>query len=52
MQECGKNLMQEYNLADNQRKYGTILSYLSLFVGNIIGLLFTPFMLRMLGQRI
>jgi len=34
----------------NQRKYGAILSYISLFLGNAVGLLFTPFMLRMLGQ--
>ena len=34
----------------NQRKYGVVLSYISLFIGNIIGLLFIPFMLRMLGQ--
>jgi O-antigen/teichoic acid export membrane protein len=34
----------------NQRKYGAILSYISLFIGTITGLLFTPFMLRMLGQ--
>jgi len=34
----------------NQRKYGAVLSYMSLFVNNIIGLLFIPFMLRMLGQ--
>ena len=34
----------------NQRKYGAVLSYVSLFIGNIIGLLFIPFMLRMLGQ--
>ena len=34
----------------NQLKAGALLSYLVLITGNIIGLLYTPFMLRMLGQ--
>lgn len=33
----------------NQRKYGVVLSYVSLLINNIVGLLFIPFMLRMLG---
>ena len=34
----------------HQIKAGTLLSYVSLAVYNVIGLLYTPFMLRMLGQ--
>jgi len=34
----------------NQIKAGAVLSYLSLFLTNVIGLLYTPFMLRMMGQ--
>lgn len=34
----------------NQLKMGAILSYLSLFLGNIISILYTPIMLRLLGQ--
>ncbi|WP_148630496.1 oligosaccharide flippase family protein [Bacillus sp. E214] len=34
----------------NQLKVGAILSYLSLFLNNIIGILYTPIMLRLLGQ--
>lgn len=37
-------------MAINQFKAGALLSYVSLGLGNIIGLLYTPFMLRMLGQ--
>src|SRR5574344_162899 len=34
----------------NQRKAGTILSYVYILVSNTISLIYTPFMLRMLGQ--
>lgn len=34
----------------NELKIGAILSYLSLFLGNIISILYTPVMLRLLGQ--
>jgi O-antigen/teichoic acid export membrane protein len=34
----------------NQLKAGALLSYASIGLNNIIGLLFTPFMLRMLGK--
>ena len=34
----------------NQIKAGALLSYASLFLSNIIGLSYTPFMLRMMGQ--
>lgn len=34
----------------NQLKAGAFLSYISIALHNIIGLLYTPFMLRMLGQ--
>ena len=34
----------------NQRKVGTILSYVQIIVSNTISLIYTPFMLRMLGQ--
>lgn len=34
----------------NQLKAGAILSYISLFVGNIVSILYTPVMIRMLGQ--
>ena len=34
----------------NQIKGGVILSYLSLFVGNAISIVYTPIMIRMLGQ--
>ncbi len=34
----------------NQLKVGAALSYMSLAVGNIIGILYTPIMLRLLGQ--
>lgn len=34
----------------NQIKVGAILSYLSIVIGTIVGLVYTPFLLRMLGQ--
>lgn len=34
----------------NQIKAGAVLSYLSLGLGNIISLLYTPFMIRLMGQ--
>lgn len=34
----------------NQIKSGAILSYLSLFLGSLISIVYTPIMLRMLGQ--
>ncbi|MGL5318808.1 MAG: oligosaccharide flippase family protein [Bacteroidales bacterium] len=34
----------------NQLKVGALISYLTLFISNIIGLLYTPFMLQALGQ--
>lgn len=34
----------------NQLKAGAFLSYLSIGLNNIIGLIYTPFMLRMMGQ--
>jgi O-antigen/teichoic acid export membrane protein len=33
-----------------QYKIGAVLSYLSIFLGNIVGIIYTPIMLRMLGQ--
>lgn len=38
-------------MAVNQLKIGAFLSYVSIALNNIIGLLYTPFMLRMLGQN-
>ena len=35
----------------NQLKVGAILSYVIIAVNNIVGLLYTPFMLRMMGQN-
>lgn len=37
-------------MAINQRKTGALLSYASIGINNVVGLLFTPFMLRMLGK--
>lgn len=37
-------------MAINQRKIGTILSYVQLLLTTIIGLLYTPFMLQLLSQ--
>lgn len=34
----------------NQLKVGAVLSYISLFIGNIISIIYTPIMLRLLGQ--
>lgn len=34
----------------NQLKAGAILSYISLFIGNIVSVLYTPLMIRLLGQ--
>lgn len=34
----------------NQLKWGTVLSYLSLFLGTLVSLLYTPVMLQRLGQ--
>lgn len=34
----------------NQLKAGAILSYISIFLSTIVSLLYTPFMLRMMGQ--
>lgn len=34
----------------SQKKLGTILSYLNIIVSNTISLIYTPYMLRMLGQ--
>ena len=38
-------------MAVNQLKAGAILSYVSIGLNNIVGLIYTPFMLRMLGQN-
>ena len=35
---------------NRQYKVGAILSYLSIFIANIVGIIYTPIMLRMLGQ--
>lgn len=35
----------------NQLKAGAFLSYLSIILNNIIGILYTPYLLRMLGQN-
>lgn len=37
-------------MAINQLKAGALLSYASIGINNVVGLLFTPFMLRMLGK--
>ncbi|MBX0332365.1 oligosaccharide flippase family protein [Pontibacter sp. HSC-14F20] len=37
-------------MAINQLKAGAMLSYASIGINNMVGLLFTPFMLRMLGK--
>ena len=34
----------------NQLKAGAVISYLNLLVGNIIPFIYTPIMLRLLGQ--
>lgn len=38
-------------MAINQLKAGAFLSYISIVLNNIIGLLYMPFMLRMMGQN-
>lgn len=38
-------------MAINQLKAGAFLSYISIILNNIIGLLYMPFMLRMMGQN-
>lgn len=35
----------------NQLKAGAFLSYVSIILNNVVGLLYTPFMLRMMGQN-
>ena len=35
----------------NQLKAGVILSYVQLILGNIISIIYTPIMLRILGQN-
>jgi O-antigen/teichoic acid export membrane protein len=37
-------------MAKDELKAGALLSYLTIILSNVIGLLYTPFMLRMLGQ--
>lgn len=37
-------------MAINQIKSGAILSYLTIFLGTMISIVYTPIMLRMLGQ--
>jgi len=34
----------------NQLKVGAILSYVVMGLSNVVGLLYTPYMLRMMGQ--
>lgn len=38
-------------MAINQLKAGVVLSYIAIALNNIVGLLYTPFMLRMMGQN-
>ena len=38
-------------MAINQLKAGALLSYVSIGLNNIIGLVYTPILLRMLGQN-
>jgi O-antigen/teichoic acid export membrane protein len=37
-------------MINNQYRVGAILSYVSIFIGNLIGIIYTPIMLRLLGQ--
>ena len=37
-------------MKDNQLKFGVVLSYISRIVAVIVGLLYTPIMIRLLGQ--
>ena len=39
-----------FDTKGNELKYGVIFSYISIGIGNIIQILYTPIMLRMLGQ--
>lgn len=34
----------------NQRKMGAVLSYVNIFLSILVGLVYTPIMLRLLGQ--
>ena len=34
----------------NQLKGGALISYISIFANNVIGLLYTPFLIRSLGS--
>lgn len=34
----------------NQRKAGAVLAYISFFISNAVGLIYAPYMLRMMGQ--
>lgn len=40
----------ERNVKQNQLKAGAVISYINLLIGNIIPFIYTPIMLRMLGQ--
>ena len=40
----------EIAVARNQLKTGAALSYINLIIGNLIPLVYTPIMLRLLGQ--
>lgn len=42
--------VKEIIMAVNQLKAGAALSYITILLSNVIGLLYTPFMLRMMGQ--
>jgi O-antigen/teichoic acid export membrane protein len=37
-------------MINNQLKFGITLSYLSMIIGNIVSIIYTPIMLRLLGQ--
>lgn len=37
-------------IAMNQRKVGAVLSYISFFITNVVGLVYSPYMLRLMGQ--
>ena len=34
----------------NQLKAGVVLNYVVIFLNTVVGLLYTPYMLRMMGQ--
>ena len=36
---------------NNQRKIGVMLSYITVIINSLIQLLYTPFLIRMLGPR-